>query len=398
MPSIAKVLRVKKDDAPLMYTVYFAFFTSGLMSTLIGAILPFMKAEYNMSYVLSGAIISAHQIGNFCALLISGFLPYLIGRKKSTITLSLGMVLGFLLMTLTANPLFLLLAFLLTGVGRGTTSNICNVVMSEVAENKTASLNLLHASFAVGAFLAPFLAILSTAVFGVYWRISAWTVVVLEVLVLFFFARSSLSGKSMEKKKDAGTGFMKSKSFWLNTSILFFYLCSEASIIGWLVTYFTDSGILSPSLAQTTSSALWVFILIGRLLCASISTKMNRNLLLVLLGFFQVVFFLLMISATNYILIYASIFGFGLAMSGTYPTVLSTMNPKFNASTVAMGTCIATATLGAIIMPIVVGAVAQGSGIVGGLATISFALVCMFTLILIKFFVGKKRLKNVQTY
>ena len=395
MPSIAKILRVKKEDVPLMYTVYFAFFVSGMMNTLIGTILPFMKAEYNMSYVLSGAVISAHQIGNFFALLISGFLPYLIGRKKSTVMLSLGFVIGFLLMTLTGNPLFLLLAFLLTGIGRGTMSNITNVVMSDIAENKTASLNLLHASFAIGAFLAPFLAIFTTSVFGVHWRISLWTVVVLEVLVMIFFGRSSLSGMSTEKKKDEATGFYKSKAYWLNTAILFFYLCSEASIMGWLVTYFTDSGILSPSLAQTTSSALWIFILIGRLLCAFVSTKLNKNFLLVLLGFFQIVFFMLMVSTKNYVFIYMSIFGFGLAMSGTYPTVLATMNPKFNASTIAVGTTIATATLGAISMPIIVGTVAQKIGIAGGLTTISIALVCMFALILVKFISGKKTLKNV---
>ncbi|HKM06262.1 MAG TPA: MFS transporter [Sphaerochaeta sp.] len=395
MPSIAKILRVKKEDVPLMYTVYFAFFVSGMMNTLIGTILPFMKAEYNMSYVLSGAVISAHQIGNFFALLISGFLPYLIGRKKSTVMLSLGFVIGFLLMTLTGNPLFLLLAFLLTGIGRGTMSNITNVVMSDIAENKTASLNLLHASFAIGAFLAPFLAIFTTSVFGVHWRISLWTVVVLEVLVMIFFGRSSLSGMSTEKKKDEATGFYKSKAYWLNTAILFFYLCSEASIMGWLVTYFTDSGILSPSLAQTTSSALWIFILIGRLLCAFVSTKLNKNFLLVLLGVFQIVFFMLMVSTKNYVFIYMSIFGFGLAMSGTYPTVLATMNPKFNASTIAVGTTIATATLGAISMPIIVGTVAQKIGIAGGLTTISIALVCMFALILVKFISGKKTLKNV---
>ncbi|MGB4406856.1 MAG: MFS transporter [Sphaerochaeta sp.] len=395
MISIAKILRVKREDVPLMYTVYFAFFVSGMMNTLIGMILPFLKAEYNMSYVLSGAVISAHQVGNFFALLISGFLPYLIGRKKSTLTLSLGFVIGFMLMTLTGNPLFLLFAFLLTGIGRGTMSNITNVVMSDIAENKTASLNLLHASFAIGAFLAPFLAIFSTSVFGIHWRISVWTVVFLEILVMFFFSRSSLSGKSIEKKKDEATGFYRSRTYWLNTAILFFYLCSEASIMGWLVTYFTDSGILSPSLAQTTGSALWVFILIGRILCAFLSTKLNKNLLLVLLGFFQIVFFFLMVSSRNYGLIYMSIFGFGLAMSGTYPTVLATMNPKYNASTIAVGTTIATATLGAIGMPIIVGTVAQEVGIAGGLATISIALLCMFALILIKFFNGKKTLKNV---
>jgi len=390
MPSLSKLLKVRSEDVSLMYTLYFAFFTSGMMSTLIGALLPFMKTEYQMSYVLSGAVISAHQIGNFAALLIAGYLPYLIGRKNSTLTLSLGIVIGFVLMTLSGNPLLLLIAFAFTGIGRGTMSNITNVVMSEIAENKTAGLNLLHASFAVGAFLAPFLAILSTSVFGVYWRISAWVLVLFELTVLFFLSRSSLSGKPKAKQKDEGRDFMRSGKYWLNTFILFFYLCGEASVVGWLVTYFNDTGRLSPALAQTTSSALWIFILVGRLICATLSLKMNKNVLLVILGALQVVFFLMMISVEHIALIYLSLFGFGLAMSGTYPTTLSTMDRKFNSSTIATGTCIATATVGAITMPIIVGSVAQAVGIAGGLATISLSILCMFTLILVKFFLEKR--------
>ncbi|MGE4464812.1 MFS transporter [Sphaerochaeta sp.] len=390
MPSLSKLLKVRSEDVSLMYTIYFAFFTSGMMSTLIGALLPFMKAEYQMSYVLSGAVISAHQIGNFAALLIAGYLPYLIGRKNSTLTLSLGIVIGFTLMTLSGNPLLLLIAFAFTGIGRGTMSNITNVVMSEIAQNKAAGLNLLHASFAVGAFIAPFLAILSTSVFGVYWRISAWVLVLFEIAVLFSLSRSSLSGKPKAKQNDEGRAFMRSGKYWLNTFILFFYLCGEASVIGWLVTYFNDTGRLSPALAQTTSSALWIFILVGRLVCATLSVKMNKNALLVILGALQIVFFLMMISVEHIALIYLSLFGFGLAMSGTYPTTLSTMDRKFNSSTIATGTCIATATVGAITMPIIVGSVAQAVGIAGGLATISLSILCMFALILVKFFLGKR--------
>ena len=396
MPSIANIVQVKKENIPLMKTMYYAFFTSGIMSTLIGALLPFMKEEYAMGYVLSGAVISAHQVGNFCALLIAGILPSLIGRKKSTLLLSMGIGIGFMLATLTANPVLLLIAFAFTGIGRGSLSNITNVVISEISENKVSALNLLHASFAVGAFVAPFLAILSTTVFGVHWRFSAWLLVAFEIVALVAIGFSSLSGKSEEKKSDSGTGFAKSGSYWLNTFILFFYLCSEASVIGWLVTYFNDTGILNTAMAQMTSSALWICILAGRLLCASISTKLDRNLLLVILGTFQVIFFLLMISVHSVVLIYMSIFGFGLAMSGTYPTTLSTMDRRFNSSTLATGTCIAVATLGAIAMPVIVGIVARTSGIAGGLATISIALCCMLTLIVLKYVLSRRAGKAVQ--
>ncbi len=390
MPSLAKMLKVKQNDVPLMYMIYFAFLTSGIMSTLIGALLPFMKEEYKMSYVLSGAVISAHQIGNFFALLIAGYLPYIIGRKWSTFSLSLGIVIGFTLMTLTSNPLVLLIAFAFTGIGRGTMSNISNVVTSQIAENKAAALNILHAAFAIGAFLAPFIALLVTSAMHLSWKVSAWILVTIELVVLFFLRRSSLSGKPKKKEVDEGRDFVKSGRFWLNTFIMFFYLCSEASVIGWLVTYFTDTGKLSPALAQTTSSALWVFILIGRISCAKLSVKMNKNLLLIILSVLQFAFFSMMITVQSTVLIYISLFGFGLAMSGTYPTTLSTMESRFISSTVATGTCIATATLGAIIMPIIIGTVAQSVGIAGGLATISISILIMFSLILAKAFLERK--------
>lgn len=391
MKSIASLLRVKRDDRPLMYTIYTAFFVSGMMSTLLGTLLPFMKEEYQMSYVLSGAVISAHQIGNFLALLIAGYLPFLIGRKRSTITLALGIVIGFLLMTLSANPLLLLFAFAATGIGRGTFSNITNVVMSEIAENKAASLNLLHASFAVGAFLAPFMAILCTVVLGIGWRTSAWALVAFELAVLILIARSSLSNTPSKRAKGSESDFLRSGEFWLNTAILFFYLCTESSIMGWLVTYFTDTGRLSPALAQATSSALWVFILAGRLLCAYLSSKMNRGVLLLILGSLQLLFFIMMISVNHVILIYLSIFGFGLSMSGTYPTVLSTVDAKLTQSTIAMGAIIAIATLGAITMPIIVGSVAQVKGIGGGLATISVAITLLLTLLVVKFAISRRK-------
>lgn len=396
MKSVASLLNVKRDDVPLMYTIYYAFFASGIMSTLIGALLPYMKDEYQMSYVLSGAVISAHQIGNFCALLIAGYLPYAIGRKRSTISLSLGIVIGFILMTLTSNPIVLLVAFACTGIGRGTMSNITNVVMSEISENKTASLNLLHASFAVGAFLAPFIALLCTTVFGVHWRVAAWGLVLFESIALLLLGRSNLSNTPSAKSGNKSMEFIRSGRYWLNTFILFFYLCSEASVIGWLVTYFTDTGRLSPALALTTSSALWIFILVGRLSCAALSVRMNKNRLLIILGTLQVLFFAMMINVRSISLTYISLFGFGLAMSGTYPTTLSTMDRRYMSSTIATGTCIATATLGAITMPIIVGSVAQKAGMAWGLATIGLSIICMLTLIVIKFVVERKAITAKQ--
>jgi len=389
--SLSQKLKVAPENVGLLSIMYFAFFCSGMMSTLLGAILPSMKVEYEMSYVLSGMVLSAHQIGNFCAVLIAGFLPYVIGRKKSTLLLCSGIVIGLMLMTLTGNPALLLVAFAATGIGRGTMSNITNVVVSEVAENKAGGLNFLHASFAVGAFISPFIAILITSLLGLSWKLAALIVAACEIVALAGIGFSRLANKPMPRKSDGGRDFVRSWSFWLNTFIMFFYLCAEASIIGWLVTYFKDSGIMSTSLAQSTSSLLWIMVMVGRITCASISNKVDKNKLILGLGLSMTFFFILMISTRSIMVIFPSLLGVGVSMSGIYPTTLSTMDRRFNSSTVATGTCIATATVGAILMPMVVGAVAERQGIAGGIGSISIALGVMVVLMVVKVVFGRKQ-------
>ncbi|MBO8437014.1 MAG: MFS transporter [Spirochaetes bacterium] len=380
MFSLGNFLGVEKENRSLLYRIYFAFFASGAMSTLLGAILPEMGESYGLDYAFRGVLLSAHQIGNLVAVIASGFIPYLLGRKKSSFILGMCIVLGLVLMTLTGNPVMLFIAFAFTGIGRGTMSNITNVVVGENASNKAAGLNLLHASFAVGAFISPFVAI---AVIPSSWRFAPWIFAVLMFITLILIAFSTLSSAKMERKKGEGA-IPRSPQFWLNTFIMFFYLCGEASLMGWLVTYFQDAGIFPDAISTAMQSFLWVMILIGRLICAVVSTKVNKNVLILILGIMMTSFFILMITASNPVVIVIAVLLVGVSMSGIYPTTLSTMEQKYNSSTVATGLCIGTATVGAIIMPSVVGTVAERAGIEGGVATISVALAIMVILMVVK--------------
>lgn len=387
MFSLGKFLGVPEEKRSLLYRIYFAFFASGAMSTLLGAILPEMGEAYNLDYAYRGVLLSAHQIGNLSAVIAAGFIPYLIGRKRSTFILGLGIVIGLLLMTLTGNPLLLFLAFALTGIGRGTMSNITNVVVGECAENNAAGLNLLHASFAVGAFLSPFIAI---AVIPASWKIAPWISAALMLLTLLLLLGKGLSSEPMKKEKGEGT-IPRSLQYWLNTFILFFYLCGEASLIGWLVTYFQDANIFPDAISTAMQSFLWIMILIGRLSCAVISTHMNKNTMILILGLLMTGFFILMIAAPTPFVAALAVFLVGVSMSGIYPTTLSTMEKKYSSSTVATGLCIGTATVGAILMPAVVGAVAERTGIEGGIATISIALSLMVILMIVKFVTNRQK-------
>ena len=375
----ASFLGVRKEDAGLLVRIYFLFFVSGMMSIVLGVILPFLGDEHGLSQTVRGALLSAHQIGNLAALFISGILPYAIGRKQNTVLLGSGIVIGLALITLTGNPLILFCAFALTGIGRGTMSNITNVVVGESMANKGAGLNLLHATFAVGAFIAPFMVI---ALSSSGWRAEPLVIAALMalalVLVVFSPLSSGRSGKDRRKEE-----FPCSFTFWVNTFIMFFYLCGEASLMGWLVTYFAsiDAG---AGFSTAMQSLLWIMILAGRLVCAAISARVDKPRLILILGIIMLASFLLLIAAPSMALKVIGVIGTGLAMSGIYPTTLSTMDRNYNNSTVATGICIGTATVGAIVMPVIIGSVADTAGVATGFSLIAVPIVVMVVLQVLK--------------
>lgn len=387
MASITDFLGVEKDNRKLLASAYYAFLCSGMMTTVLGAVLPSLSEEYALSYSVQGILLSMHQIGNLCAVFLAGFLPYAIGRKKSTVMGASGVVLGLVFMTLWGNPAFLIFSFLLTGMGRGTLSNATNVVVGQVAKNKAGGLNLLHACFAVGACASPLVVV---AVGPESWRVPCLLISGMMFLALVFLALGKLDNRPQKKEKGSEAAFVKSPAFWLNTFIMFFYLCAEASLTGWLVTYFTDSGMFPQSVATSMQTLLWLMILTGRLVCASVSNKMSKPLLITILGVVMTAFFVLMISASSGVVAAIGVFGVGMSMSGIYPTTLSTMPSAFNSSTVATGTCIAVATIGAIAMPMIIGAVAEVAGIAFGVALIAFALAVMLVLMFTKLILTKK--------
>lgn len=386
--SLSSFLDIRTEKKSLVYSIYYLYLCSGLASNLLGAILPAMQVEYGMSYALRGYVLSAHQIGNFLAVLLAGFVPYAIGRKNSTIMMGSLTVFGLMIITLTGNPFLLILAFAFTGMGRGTITNITNVVVNENTGNKSAGLNILHASYAIGAFISPFAAVVATKY---EWRYAAWLFAAFMISAFIFTGRSNMSSKPMKKEKGgADFFFLRSFSFWLNTTIMFFYVAVEASLTGWLVTYFNDTGLMSTSLSQSMQSLLWIMILLGRLCCAALSSRFNKIIMLIVMAVMMMASFILMMSSSSTILIVAGLLGLGFFMSGVYPTTLSTMDSRYNGSTIATGVCISTATVGGVLLPIIIGQVAEVSGIAGGIATIFFAMVFMLAFMLLKFIRFKK--------
>ncbi len=351
---------------------YGAFIMNGMLALSIGSLLPFIRDARGLDYAFCGLLVSLHSVGNLASSFAAGMLPVLIGRKKSILLFNSFYALSYLLMIFCGGRTGLILAFTMTGLARGATSNFCNTTVNQLAPGTAWLINGLHAMFSVGAFLFPIFLLLMTRGEEGGWIYACYVLVAMGILSWLFYLLMPVEEKPADKKKavDGGMGFFKEPLFILCTGTLFFYLCAEQGVIGWMITYFKDTGLLDPSLSQVTASLLWVMILAGRLTTAWLSTKMPKGRLLLLMGTGIVVFFFLLITGRSTGLILAGILGFGYSMAGIYPTTVAFAGMTIQKYDLAWSFMLTMASIGSVVMPSVIGRIAEVSGIFAGMSSI----------------------------
>jgi fucose permease len=171
--------------------------------------------------------------------------------------------------------------------------------------------------------------------------------------------------------------FFKEKRFWISAGIMFSYLCIEASVIGWIVSYFIDTGSIDVQLAQWLTVFLWFSMLIGRLICSVFANKISISRLLICLSAGVAAFYgLLMFDSRKTLLLTAAV-GLGLCMSGIYATTVANVGCILKKYPLSMGFFMTITGIGAIIMPMTVGIIADEQGIQNGMKLIIFNVVLL---------------------
>lgn len=370
----------KRQKQQLIYS-YSVFILNGMLALSIGSMMPFIRDDRGLAYALCGMLVSLHSVGNLISSFFAGAFAMKIGRKKSILLFNACFALAYLLILVSGNTVCLMLAFLMTGLARGATSNFCNTVVNSIAPGKAGIINGLHAMFSIGAFSFPILLMALTKNNPQNWIIACGFMLVMGILswILYYLTPldDSLEAKSSkEDAKDRNTyGFAREPIFYLTIVTLFFYLCAEQGVIGWLVTYFKDTGLLNASLSQLMASIQWIMILAGRLTTAWLSTRVKKQRLLPIMGIGLVVFFVVLITSQSTVGIILGIMGFGFSMAGIYPTTVSFSGKLIQRYPLAWSFILTGASLGSIIMPSVIGRIAEKSGIVVGMSSVGAVVV-----------------------
>lgn len=375
----------------LLITCFFGFFCNGTLSLMMGSILPDMKATYGLSDTVSGLLISAHSIGNLVAGFISGLLPLVFGKRKSILLTTCLAMIGFVMMAVFGNPVWLFLAFVFSGFGRGGISNFNNAEVNRLSGGNPAATNLLHACFAVGAITAPMVCLLLSGMMN--WRAAAVYVSVLEAAAVFLFSRMQVENDKPDRqaKENRTLAFVREPRFFVLALTMFFYICSEYAVNGWLVTYIQSrqelmSGFNATgealtaavrSYSQSMATLMWAMMLVGRLLCAGLSARVSQKILIMVSSFGVVAFFALMLFSGSIVAVTAAVAGLGLSMAGISPMIYSDAADYTNTYPMATSVILATGGAGGLLMPTVVGAIADVRGFTGGMSAILVSVVLL---------------------
>ena len=356
-----------QDKQPKLYRMgCMAFFFSGICAMSSGVIVSLLQEYYGFAYGMTGTLLSLMNIGNLVAGFASAVLPSKIGTRATVMTLTSGYALGYLFMT-TGNYMWLLmLAFVLLGLAKGNAINNCTVLVGNNSKDRTKGMNVMHASYACGALLGP---ILITAALTVGKFTPMYALAVLGVLLWLVFVAVKFPGKSAQaadgKKEKTDWGFLKEKKFWLLTGLIFCQNAAETSVTGWMVTYYKGNGILSGTLANYTLTIMWGATLIARLLIAFVFPIKDRFKALAIMGGGCVVLYAALIFSNTGWLAILMLFAFSFAMAGVNPTGVAGAGNMLNAA--SMGIMLPAAGLGAILMPWIIGLVAEGVSLRAGM-------------------------------
>lgn len=343
---------------------FVTFFFSGICAISSGVVVSLLQEQYGFAYGMTGTLLSLMSVGNLLAGFLMGMLPSRLGLKPSVLLLTIGYLAGYGIMGITGVEVLLMLAFFVVGIAKGSVLNTCTVLVGDNSADRTRGMNLMHSCYACGALLCPFLIAAAARVSA---ALAVFVLAALGGVLWLVYLSTPMEGRSAQKTQAIDWSFLRSARFWLLTGLLFCQNAAEQSVNGWMVTYFKGSGIITGALAAYTVTVMWGATLIARLLIAFVFPFKNPRRAMVGMGGLCILFYIGLVMAHSQAAAILLLFAFAFSMAGMNPTAVASAGRM--TSVTSMGIMLPVASSGAILMPWIIGIVAERVSLAAGMAS-----------------------------
>jgi fucose permease len=345
----------------LIFSTIVAIFVYGMLSAMLGTILPDLSDRFRLSPRQNGTIAFAQALGLIIASLGVG--PLLDNEGKK-----LGLMIG---LALIATALFalprasgfrsiLFLLFLL-GVGGGIVVTGANALVSDVGEaHRATALNMVNLFFGLGGLATPFIA---ANLFGRNWVRLCYTIAALTVVSLAIEASTK-----MPEPTRAG-GFVLADAapvlgrplLFLLGLFLFLYVSCEVGIWNWLPRHLIAQGIPESRALNILSLGFALGLLIGRVGVSPILIRVPAIAVLLCASVVMAISTFLMLRLSNPLTAAILVFLAGLSMAPVFPTTLAIVGDNFpRMAGTAIGFVITCGWIGLAVSSRIIGFIAGG--------------------------------------
>ena len=334
---------------------YLAFATLALPPSMLGVVWPSMRLSLGQPLSAAGLV---PPVGVAAGLVSTTLAPYLARRLGLGRVLSLGTFLTAVSLAgcgASTSMWQFLASVALGGLGAAAVDTTLNMYAARAFGPR--QINLLHASYGVGAAVSP-LIVTAVIVSGLSWR---WSYVIVLGLQLAVAATFAVTWRRWEVAVPAPVAASSHSSrVWSTGSALGMGLAAvqngiESAVATWAFVYLTGLG-LSTAAAGGVASGYWLTLVVGRIAFGSLAERVGAWKVMAL----AVVLLLVAAALANVGLAVpatAAVLLFGVAAAPMYPLLVLTTAERTSPAVAdrVIGFQAAASSIGAAVTPGLVG-------------------------------------------
>ena len=353
--------RTGPEHRRLILAAQIAFFPTGILTTLLGPMLPILIARWALSDTQAGNLFLAQFSAMLAGVLLSGVLVSRLGYRPAFLAGLLLMAAG--IATLYIGSLWLGVAAVATyGLGLGLIIPTDNLLIAEISSGSNAgALSLLNFYWGVGAVTGALLIAWANA----HKLLPFFMGSVALLLVLLALGVRQLPFPGPVKSEDLTTShreIWRTPAAWLFAAVFFLYPGAETAVGGWIGSYVNRMG-SHPEMAPLMPAFFWLALTVGRAAGSGLLHRLPERRVMIVgfaFGTAGITFLLLSSSLTQVI---ASALVTGLSFSTLYPITIARFSRHFGVAARRVGSIMfSMASVGPAVVPWTVGIISSATG------------------------------------
>jgi len=257
---------------------YFAYLQAAL-----GPLMPFLRAELHLSYVIGSLHVSAFALGTILAGLFSDRIAQRLGRRTAFWIGGIGMAVGAVCLTLGINVILTITSSFVMGLFGSLLLVMIQATLSDqYQEQRAVALTEANVLASIGAGLAPALiGLFQPSVFG--WRGTLYTAVAVFVVLSLIFWRVAVPQRPQNVERGVNNKRVTLPvAFWTYWVALVCCVAAEWCIYVWSVDFLHTAVGLSSNAAAFTLSLFFFVSVVSRFIGSRLTRVMRGPTLLLI--------------------------------------------------------------------------------------------------------------------